>query len=46
VTEKIIDVGPIQISADKQETVNLPPYVEAILLILGVVVYVATSKKP
>lgn len=41
--EKIIDAGPIQVSADKQETVNWPPYLGGILLIGGIVI-VATSK--
>jgi uncharacterized membrane protein len=42
--EKIIDAGPIQISADKQKTVAWPPYVGGILLIGGIII-VATSKK-
>ena len=41
--EKIIDAGPIQVSADKKETVNWPPYLGGILLIGGIVI-VATSK--
>ncbi|MXV50459.1 hypothetical protein GS399_05695 [Pedobacter sp. HMF7647] len=42
--EKIIDAGPIQVSADKQKTVNWPPYVGGLLLVGGIVV-LATSKK-
>jgi uncharacterized membrane protein len=42
--EKVIDAGPIQISADRQKTVNWPPYLGGILLIGGIVI-VATSKK-
>lgn len=42
--EKIIDAGPVEISADRQKTVNWPPYIGGILLIGGIVV-VATSKK-
>ena len=42
--EKIIDAGPIQISADRQKTVNWPPYLGGILLVGGIVVLV-TSKK-
>lgn len=42
--EKIIDAGPIQVSADKKETVNWPPYLGGLLLIGGVVVLI-TSKK-
>lgn len=42
--EKVIDAGPIQVSADKQKTVNWPPYLGGILLIGGIVI-VATAKK-
>ncbi|MFA6087926.1 hypothetical protein [Mucilaginibacter sp.] len=42
--EKIVDAGPVQISADRQKTVNWPPYLGGILLIGGIVI-VATSKK-
>jgi uncharacterized membrane protein YidH (DUF202 family) len=42
--EKIIDAGPLQISADRQKTVNWPPYLGVILVIGGIVI-VATAKK-
>lgn len=42
--EKVIDAGPIQVSADREKTVNWPPYIGAIVLIAGVVVLV-TSKR-
>ncbi|MBB5395528.1 MULTISPECIES: hypothetical protein [unclassified Mucilaginibacter] len=42
--EKIVDAGPIQVSADKQKTVNWPPYLGGILLVGGIVI-VATAKK-
>ncbi|SFA37873.1 hypothetical protein SAMN04488511_10149 [Pedobacter suwonensis] len=41
--EKIVDAGPIQISADKEKSVNWPPYAGGIILIAGVIVF-ATSK--
>lgn len=43
--EKVVDAGPIQISADKEKSVNWPPYVGGIILIAGVVVFVASKKK-
>lgn len=43
--EKIIDAGPIQVTADKQETVNWPPYVGAIAMVAGVVIYVAARRR-
>jgi uncharacterized membrane protein len=42
--EKVIDAGPIQVSADKEKSVNWPPYLGGILLIGGIIV-VATAKK-
>lgn len=42
--EKIIDAGPIQVSADKQKSVNWPPYLGGILLVGGIVVLVTAKK--
>ncbi len=42
--EKVVDAGPIQISADKQKTVNWPPYAGGIILVAGVVVLVTAKK--
>jgi len=42
--EKVVDAGPLQISVNKQKSVNWPPYLGGILLIGGIVI-VATAKK-
>ena len=42
--EKIIDAGPIQVSADRQKSVNWPPYAGGIL-IAGGIILLATMKK-
>lgn len=42
---KIIDAGPIQVSADKEKSVNWPPYVGGILVIGGIVLVIASSKR-
>jgi len=42
--EKVIDAGPLQVSVDKKEKVNWPPYLGAILLVGGIVI-VVTGKK-
>lgn len=42
--EKVIDAGPLQVSADKQHTVSWPPYAGGILVIGGIVL-LATGKK-
>jgi uncharacterized membrane protein len=41
--EKVVDAGPLQISVDRQKTVDWPPYLGGILLIGGIVI-VATAK--
>ena len=43
--EKIIDAGPIQVSADKQKSVNWPPYAGGIVLLAGVIILVSSNKK-
>lgn len=43
--EKIIDAGPIQVSADRQKTVDWPPYMGGILLIGGIVIIASSKKK-
>ena len=43
--EKVVDAGPIQISADRQKTVNWPPYAGGILLIGGVIIIVTAKKQ-
>ena len=42
--EKVVDAGPIHISADKEHSVNWPPYAGGILLVGGIVV-LATGRK-
>lgn len=43
--EKIIDVGPLQVSANKEHTVPLPPILGALALAGGVVLLIAGNKK-
>jgi len=38
--EKVVDAGPVHISADRQKTVTWPPYAGGILIIAGVVMLV------
>ena len=42
--EKLIDAGPIQISADREKSVNWPPYIGGVVLIAGAVILI-TSKR-
>ncbi len=43
--EKIVDVGPIQVTSDTTKTLPLPPIVGGIALVGGIVVLVIGSKK-
>ncbi|MFC3563610.1 hypothetical protein [Pedobacter jamesrossensis] len=43
--EKIVDAGPIQISADKEKSVNWPPYAGGIILVAGVFVFVVSKRR-
>lgn len=43
--EKIIDAGPIQISADKEKSVNWPPYAGGVVLLAGIVIFLGSKKK-
>ena len=42
--EKIIDAGPIQVSADTQKTVSIPPAIGAVLLAVGAVLVFSNRK--
>jgi hypothetical protein len=43
--EKIIDAGPLQISADRQKTVSWPPVLGGVVLVAGIAVLVVGRKK-
>jgi hypothetical protein len=43
--EKVIDIGPIQATAEKHERIPLPPVVGGIALAAGVVLLVAGNRR-
>ncbi|PYL37177.1 MAG: DUF3185 domain-containing protein, partial [Verrucomicrobia bacterium] len=43
--EKVIDAGPLQVSADKEHTVPFPPILGGICLVGGIVLVVVGSRK-
>lgn len=43
--EKVVDVGPLEVNANKKEHVNWSPYAGGILLIGGVVLLLAAPKR-
>jgi len=43
--EKIVDIGPIQMTAEKTKTLPLPPIVGGVALVGGIILLVMGSKK-
>lgn len=43
--EKVVDIGPIDISRDKSHSIPLPPVLGAVALIGGIVLLVSANKK-
>jgi hypothetical protein len=43
--EKVIDLGPIQATADRQKTIPLPPLLGGLALVGGVALLIASAKK-
>lgn len=42
--EKVLDAGQVEISANREHTVNWPPYFGGILVVGGIIVLVTTRK--
>jgi hypothetical protein len=43
--EKVVDIGPIQMTAEKTKTLPLPPIVGGVALVGGIILVVVGSKK-
>ncbi len=43
--EKVVDIGPLEINADKQKSVGWPTYAGAIVLIAGIGLVILDRKK-
>ena len=44
--ERVLDLGPIHATAEKQEHVSIPPILGGMALLGGIVLLVAGRKKP
>jgi len=42
--EKVVDLGPLKVSADREKTVPLPPILGALCLVGGVVLVIVGNK--
>jgi len=45
-TEKVVDIGPVEVTAEREKHVPLPPVVGGLAAIAGLVIIVAGSRKP
>jgi hypothetical protein len=43
--EKVVDIGPIQVTSEKTKTFPLPPIIGAIALVGGIVLLVMGTRK-
>ncbi len=43
--EKVVDIGPLEINADKQKSVGWPTYAGAVVLIAGIGLVILDRKK-
>jgi uncharacterized membrane protein HdeD (DUF308 family) len=43
--EKVIDIGPLQATVEKEKTIPLPPLVGAVALVGGIVLLMLGAKK-
>jgi len=44
-TEKVVDIGPVEVTAEREKRVPVPPIVGGLAAIAGVVIIVAGSRK-
>jgi hypothetical protein len=45
-TEKVVDIGPIEVTAEREKRLPVPPIVGGLAAVAGVVIIVAGSRKP
>ena len=43
--EKVIDAGPLQVSADREKTIPFPPILGGICLVGGIILVLAGNRK-
>jgi uncharacterized membrane protein len=43
--EKVIDAGPLQVSADREKTIPFPPILGGLCLVGGIILVLAGNKK-
>jgi hypothetical protein len=45
-TEKVVDLGPIEVTAEREKRLPVPPIVGGLAAVAGLVIIVTSSRKP
>jgi uncharacterized membrane protein HdeD (DUF308 family) len=45
-TEKVVDLGPIEVTSEREKHLPVPPIVGGLAAVAGVVIIVTSSRKP
>ena len=45
-TEKVVDIGPVEVTAERKKRVPVPPLAGGLAAVAGIVIIVAGSRKP
>jgi hypothetical protein len=45
-TEKVVDIGPVEVTADREKRVPIPPIVGGLAAVAGLVIIVTSGRKP
>ena len=45
-TEKVVDLGPIEVTADREKHIPVPPIVGGLAAVAGLIIIVTSSRKP
>lgn len=43
--DKVVDIGPLEVTAEKQKTVFLPPVIGAVVLVTGIALLLTSTRK-
>jgi len=45
-TDKVVDLGPVEITAEREKHVPVPPIVGGLAAVAGLIIIVAANRKP
>jgi len=43
--DKVVDIGPLEVTQEKQKTVFLPPVIGAVVLVTGIALLLTSTRK-